>query len=104
MRLAPIFALLSLVLSLAGCSLPSLEGRTDSQAVAADTTGQSRLGLAVQQLRSSGHDAALTGIYALEKEGILATGNERKWGRTYYARAVLDRLNQLPLPPHQRPR
>ncbi|MDI9854060.1 phospholipase D family protein [Comamonas sp. 17RB] len=65
MRLAPIFALLSLVLSLAGCSLPSLEGRTDSQAVAADTTGQSRLGLAVQQLRSSGHDAALTGIYAL---------------------------------------
>ncbi|MBP7354194.1 MAG: phospholipase D family protein, partial [Comamonas sp.] len=65
MRLAPIFALLSLVLSLTGCSLPSLEGRTDSQAVAADTTGQSRLGLAVQQLRSSGHDAALTGIYAL---------------------------------------
>ncbi|MNV67991.1 hypothetical protein D3C71_1608170 [compost metagenome] len=58
----------------------------------------------VASLLGVSNRSALTGIYALEKEGILATGNERKWGRTYYARAVLDRLNQFPLPPHQRPR
>lgn len=46
--------------------------------------------------------SALTGIYALEKEGVLVQGDERKWGRTYYAQAVLDRLNQLPAP--QKPR
>ncbi|WP_312327278.1 Fic family protein [Stenotrophomonas sp.] len=43
--------------------------------------------------------SALTGIYALEKEGVLVQGDERKWGRTYHAKAVLDRLNQLPAPP-----
>ncbi|MBT2767259.1 Fic family protein [Stenotrophomonas sp. ISL-67] len=43
--------------------------------------------------------SALTGIYALQKEGVLVQGDERKWGRTYYAQAVLDRLNQLPVPP-----
>lgn len=58
----------------------------------------------VASLLGVSNRSALTGIYALEKEGILATGNERKWGRTYYAQAVLDRLNQPPLPPHQRPR
>lgn len=42
--------------------------------------------------------SALTGIYALEKEGVLVQGDERKWGRTYHAKAVLDRLNQLPAP------
>lgn len=58
----------------------------------------------VASLLGVSNRSALTGIYALEREGILATGNERKWGRTYYAQAVLNRLNQLPLPPRQRPR
>jgi len=40
--------------------------------------------------------SALTGIYALEAEGILVPGNDRRWGRTYHAHAVLKRLNQLP--------
>ncbi|WP_313460459.1 Fic/DOC family N-terminal domain-containing protein [Stenotrophomonas sp.] len=48
--------------------------------------------------------SALTGIYALEKEGILEQGNERNWGRTYHAKAVLQRLNQLPALPVRRPR
>jgi Fic family protein len=48
--------------------------------------------------------SALTGIYALQKEGILVQGNERNWGRTYHATAVLQRLNQLPTPPNPRPR
>ena len=70
MRLAPLFAVLSLALGLglAGCSLPSLEERASSQAVAADATQSSRLGKAVQQLRSAhaqGQDGALTGIHTL---------------------------------------
>ncbi len=48
--------------------------------------------------------SALTGIYALEKEGILVKSDERKWGRTYHAKAVLDRLNQLPTVTSARPR
>lgn len=70
MRLAPLFAVLSLALGLglAGCSLPSLEERASSQAVAADATQSSRLGKAVQQLRSAhaqGQDSTLTGIHTL---------------------------------------
>jgi len=48
--------------------------------------------------------SALTGIYALEEAGILSKGNEKKWGRTYHAHAVLKRLNQLPARVAQRPR
>lgn len=48
--------------------------------------------------------SALTGIYALESEGILVQGNERKWGRTYHAKAVLHRLNQVPATPGHRAR
>lgn len=48
--------------------------------------------------------SALTGIYALQKEGILVQGNERNWGRTYHAKTVLERLNQVPAPPDRRPR
>lgn len=45
--------------------------------------------------------SALTGIYALVKEGVLVPGDDRKWGRTFHAQDVLKRLNQPPIPPTQ---
>ncbi len=40
--------------------------------------------------------AALTGIDALVERGILLPRDGRKWGRTFHAGAVLERLNRAP--------
>jgi Fic family protein len=42
--------------------------------------------------------AALTGINQLVEKGILAPRDERRWGRTFHARELLDRLGQPPPP------
>lgn len=46
--------------------------------------------------------AALTGIDHLVEYGILSPKDERKWGRTFHAEAVLERLNQVPDEPRNR--
>ncbi|RDZ27329.1 Fic family protein [Lysobacter silvisoli] len=40
--------------------------------------------------------AALTGVDQLVAKGILTPRDERKWGRTFHARELVDRLNQAP--------
>lgn len=40
--------------------------------------------------------AALTGVDQLVEVGILTSRDERKWGRTFHAHEVLERLNQDP--------
>lgn len=57
----------------------------------------------VADLLDVSYRSALSGIYELTEMGILAHRTERKWGRTYYANAVIDRLNQVPGEPHPAP-
>ena len=42
--------------------------------------------------------SALSGIYQLEQAGVLEQTGDARWGRTWRAKAVIERLNQPPAP------
>lgn len=64
MRFAPFLAVLLLVLTQAGCSLPPLEDHPVSQSLPASATQGTRLGQAAQQLGAK-QDARFSGIHTL---------------------------------------